>query len=221
MLGQTLIDKTRVILRDRGRNNLAPLGDTMNSVSGQFWSDYEVLVCLNIAQDYVINRAILLKDTALLQMLIVQGVYQTAPSNPLIPHLNLPNDYLQYIDGKVGSAPNYHIARIYLCGDAIPFLHAKHDAIYILRDTIIYNNMGNYNVGGILNYYKRPTKIVQGEFENSFVNKVYYDYIVRYGAALLSTKEIHTQRDYKNYRGVIDEMRVKPKQPSVPTTVDL
>lgn len=220
MNGQTLISRVRRFLRDLGENTLSNNINTLNSKAGQFWSDFEILTALNVSQDFLVNKAILTDDVERLSMLVVRGDYLAMPLSPAVPFIDLPNNYLHYINGKVGVQGNLHIARIYFCSDVFPYLHVKHDAIYIAGNKVAMNFMGNWNVGGILNYYKRPTKIVAGDFDNSFIDRVYYEDIARYASAFLGTKEIHTQRDYKNYKQVTDGAKIKPKPSAVPNSLE-
>lgn len=220
MIGQNLITRVRRILRDEGENTLSVSINTLNSTQGQFWSDYEILTALNVSQDFLLNKALLSKDYERLSMLVLRDVYFAMPPNPSIPLIPLPDNYLHYIDGRTGTPQLNHLARIYIGSDAMSFLEVKHDAIYIIGNTIGMNFMGNWNIGGYLNYYRRPNKIIAGFFEESFLPRVYTDDIVRYASTILGTKEIHTQRDYKNYKTVTDGVKIKPKPSAVANSLE-
>ena len=220
MLGSELIRRVRRILRDTGENTLQPNPNMLNSEAGQFWSDYEVLTALNVAQDFLINKAIQTKNRDLLNMLVVRGAYVNQPDGVGITLFPLPVDFLHYIDCKVGLPNQLHIGRIYYCSDAIPYLNVRHDALFIIGNTYTMSSMGSFNVGGILNYYKRPTRITSGTFDDCFLPKVYETEIVRYAASILGTKEIHTQRDYKNYETVKTSLKTKPNQPNMASSLE-
>lgn len=220
MLGLDLVNRVRRINRDLGENTLQANPNTLNSEAGQFWSDFEVLTALNVSQDFLVNRAIQDGNVDLLDMLIVRGVY--LDQNPFggLALTPLPSDYLHYIDAMVGEPDALHIARIYYCSDAIPYLHVRHDALFIIGNFYTMSSMGLFTIGGVLNYYKRPSKIVIGTFTDSFIPRVYETEIVRYAAAILGTKEIHTQRDYKNYQTVTQSIQNKPNQPAMAGALD-
>lgn len=220
MLGLDLVSRVRRINRDLGENTLQANPNTLNSEAGQFWSDFEVLTALNVGQDFLVNRAIQDGNVDLLDMLIVRGVYVDQPSQVGMTLIPLPPDYLHYIDAMVGAPDALHLARIYYCSDALPFLHVRHDALFIIGNFYTMSSMGLFTVGGVLNYYKRPSKIVIGTFTDSFIPRVYETEIVRYAAALLGTKEIHTQRDYKNYQTVTQSIQNKPNQPAMAGALD-
>jgi hypothetical protein len=222
MTGTELIQRVRGLLRDLGEDTLQPTPDMMNSVAGQFWNDYEVLTALNVAQDFLINRAIQSKNIDYLNMLVVRGTYffqntldQGIPLNPL------PADFLHYIDCKVGNPNTLHIARIYYGGDALPYVHIRHDAMFIFGKFYTILSMNGFNTGGILNYYKRPNPIIRGTFQESFLPHIYYQDIVRYASSILGTKEIHTQRDFKNYKMVTDGFKISPPTPSVASSLEM
>ena len=221
MTGTLLIDKVRNLLKDGGVNLLEQVGPTTNNIAGQFWTDYEILLSLNIAQDYVLNRSILSGDREILAMLHRTTGYIFNNGRRLINGTTLPNDYLTYINALVGmTAATQRLARIYEGGECLAYINAKHDAVFLHGNTVAFSVGGNYNGGGTLFYYCRPTNIVEGDFNNSFPNEIYYNVIARYAASILGTKEIHTQRDYKNWKYTQDAIQYSQKTNStVPVQV--
>lgn len=201
MNGNNLIQRVRLLLRDVGYdNNNAVTSNYTSTIAGRYWQDYEILLALNAAQDYYVDAFLSVKDKEALSFLVVRGTYQPNWNLDLQTPNLLPADYLYYVNGTVGPIDGLRIARIYCGADCLAYMNVRHDAIFIYNKGVIYSYGGRLNQGGVLNYYKKPSVIIDGTIENSFSDIIYYDNIVRYASVILGTKEISNQRDYKNWK---------------------
>ena len=191
MTGSELIFKVRKILRDQEDPWL----------KGEFWSDEEILLCLNAAQDNLVNYCLVSGNGYLLNGLTSATQHESITS---IPVTTVPIDYLHYISGQVGEDPSsLKTAKVYLGGDAIPFRYSNYNnAVVIINDQLLFIDNGVIGKG-VLHYYRRPSSIVKTAFQDSFDRYVYTDIIANNASVIAGMKEIQTQRDYKKLKRVM------------------
>jgi len=113
---------------------------------------------------------------------------------------------LHYASAKITDNSNVEkTARVYLGGTGISYLTAAHEFMTIINTEVwmgFRDVVGAYAPAttGKLYYYKRPTQIIKGTFDNSFPDTIYYNEIVKLGTALLGMKETQTQREHKFFK---------------------
>lgn len=198
MTGSELIFKIRKILKDQEDS----------WVKGEFWSDEEILLCLNAAQDNFVNYCLLSDNGYLLNGLVSATLHEAVTS---IPVTTVPSNYLHYISGQIGEDPlSLKTAKVYLGGDGIPFRYSNYNSgVIIINNQLMF--IDNGVVGkGVLYYYKRPSVITKTSFQDSFDKYVYMDIIANNAAVIAGIKEIQTQRDYKKSKRVMQELMSNP-----------
>lgn len=210
MDGNSLIRKVRVALQDI----------QTDWIQGEFWSDDEILLALNSAQDVFINSCLRNGRHEFLSGLVSWTPFWSSPHN-------LPDDYLHYISGKVGTyntADSLKMARTYLGGIGYSFFYTVHDAVFILGNQVWFKR--GVDKSGILCYWRRPLQITNGIFASDFKDDVYYNYIVGHATVLCGLKEIQTAREYKTTKRELQELVNYPSRidnyiKDVPKTKDL
>ncbi len=208
MNGQSLINYVRQHVRDIGYDNRSLTPDLTNNYAGRFWQDYEILLALNNAQMFILEGFLAKKDYEALSLLLntieYDGFTVRVPGSYVMPI-----DYYHYVNARVRiSAENqWTIAKLYMGSDVLPYSRVRDDAVFITKDRMAGVYRGSYdNVKIQFNYLKYPTKIAVGEFNNSFTYWIYKNLIARYAAVILGQKELSTQRDFKNYKQVLNDM---------------
>ena len=211
MNGRILIDYVRQHVRDRGYDSSNPvLSDYSNNYAGRYWQDYEILLALNNAQMVVLESFVEKKDYEALSILQSTTTYLQTAEDVFSP---LPTDYYHYLNGTVwvGNEPP-RFSKLYMGGDVLPYVRVRDDAVFILRDTIHGIRAGfGTGVNIQFNYYRYPSKIIDGNFNYSFTSWVYEHLIARYASVLLGQKELSTQRDYKNYMRSLEYIMQNPQ----------
>jgi hypothetical protein len=190
MTGQQLIDLMRQNLRDTGA--FSP----DSALQGQFWSDYELLLFLNMAQDTVLDNALVYNNEYILSHLHAattqQGLGDTDP-------VDLPNDYMHYQSAVVEWDESYlSMAKLYMGGEGEYYRDTQQHMAWIDRDVVKFYSNG-VPVRGILYYYKYPAEITIGDFNETFGIDVYNNLIVKQALVFAGLKEPQTQREFKNY----------------------
>jgi len=195
MLGTELLTRMRRILRDV----------ETDTVKGEFWHDAELMFALNAAQSLYVNYCIRKKDEESLSGLLESNIYTASPSQ-------LPDDYLHYSSAQVGTYPNLKVSKLYLGGNACPYLNVSHTATFILGDNIYFWNSDYYDAG-ILYYYKQPSAItVQPVSLQDFPEFIYKDVILNRAVFLIGMKETQTQREFKKMKEEKIRTATSPKE---------
>jgi hypothetical protein len=195
MLGQTLIDRIRVKLRDPDNTAV-----TLATSRSMFWYDPEILAVLNACQYSFINFC--------LERNLYQDLFLLMTSTQLIQQDILPTDYLHYQSGRIEKFSFDVPAKIYLGGDGVTYLNSDLDA-FIILNTAVDVRVGRVLGTGTLYYYKKPTTIIAGTFADSFTADV-YRLISDYAITILGLKEIQTSRDFKGKKRLVEELALQP-----------
>lgn len=183
-----LITRVRLFLKDV----------TSDSIKGEFWSDDEIELSLNVSQDIFVNMCLSDEKYHMLNTLIRNSGFSAGA----LDLTSLTSSYLHYMSAKVGgTADTVKMAQIYLGGTGWGFWNTDHLAAIIIRNTctFIENKIPS---GGILYYYKRPAVITTdtGDAEynvQDFEDYVYNDIIAKHAAVMCGMKETQTQREFK------------------------
>ena len=202
MNGDNLALKIRDILRD-----------TQSMVQqGSFWSNWEIYLALNAAQECFINTCLTHKLKNCLNTLITQT---TPAASVNLSLLTNPNRYLHYVSANIVGEPN-RLARIYLGNEGHVFRNVQHDFCYIENNIVTFFSR-IAPVTGILYYYRYPSKIeltsVQGT-PNTAIDfpMEYYDIIALHASMILGLKETQTQRDIKNKQQIKAKVLMTPQE---------
>lgn len=208
MNGQSLINYVRQHVRDIGYDNRSLTPDLTNNYAGRFWQDYEILLALNNAQMFILEGFLAKKDYEALSLLLSSIEYDGI--NSKVPGtFVLPSDYYHYVNARVRTSTNnpWTLSKLYLGSDVLPYSRVRDDAVFITKNLITGVYRGSYdNVKIQLNYLKYPIKIALGDANNSWTYWIYKNLIARYAAVILGQKELSTQRDFKNYKQVLNDM---------------
>ena len=207
MNGDNLVTRIRAVLRDK---------ETAIK-KGEFWSDYEIRLAMNAAQEIFVNYCIMAKHEYLIDSLFTR-LNNTAPTNNPVA---LPSDYLHYISGFVRADADeiMETCQIHIGADADKYLWTRHNAIDIIQDNVYFIRDGVY-ARGVMFYYKRPSFIgltslgdnTRPDFNTTdFDDYVYNDIIVLHASSILGLKEIQTTRDYKEFREYIANLAIYPQ----------
>ena len=187
------------------------LKDTPSMVQqGTFWSDWEIYLALNAAQESFLNSCIIHKLHNCLNTLIAQTIPATTIDLSLITN---PNRYMHYVSANIVGEPN-RLARIYLGNEGHVFRNVDHDFCYIENNIASFFSRG-IATNGILYYYRYPSRIeltsVQGT-PNTNIDfpAEYYDIIALHASVILGLKETQTQRDIKNKQQVKAKVLMTP-----------
>ncbi len=216
MNGDALIIRVRRILRDTANK----------TEQGEFWSDREIILALNVAQDIFINFCLTNNILYLLSDLINPTSYIPSEEN-----YNWPLPYMHYVSALAGNEANLKPARIYLGAEGYHYLRAAHKSCTILNNSIYFTD-GDITPpsdgSGVLYYYTYPSYIgatslgdnpsspIPGivprpDFQKiNFDDFIYKDIFVNHAAVILGLKEITNQRDYKKYKRQITEIMTNP-----------
>lgn len=188
MQADALITRVRLFLKDI----------TSDSIKGEFWSDDEIELSLNVSQDIYVNYCIANDKQYLLNTLIRNSGFTTGA----LDLTSLQDSYLHYMSAQIGgTAGTVKMAQIYLGGTGWGFLNADHLAAVIIRNTCtFYENRLSSN--GVLYYYKVPAVITtdtnDAEYAvQDFEDFVYNDIISKHAAVMCGMKETQTQREFK------------------------
>jgi hypothetical protein len=193
--GADLIERVRRVLKD----------SESDTIKGEFWSDDEITLCLNEAQNAFINFC--LKNNLLyfltgLSTLSIQNTNTTLPTN-----------YLHIWSSKVSTGDGvFKIAKIYNGGDSYNFIWVKHVAASVIKDKIYFTFMANTTTTqGKMYYFRYPTPILKNAiFVSDFADYIYYDIICEHAAVMASIKGIQTQRDFKKNKRYLQEIVLYP-----------
>lgn len=195
MVGQTLINRIRQMLRDPDDNSVTSV------TRGVFWTDNEILAVLNACQYSFINFCLsqnYYKDLHLLMTNVgLSGQWDT-----------LPTDYLHYQSARVSKFSFDVPAKIYLGGDGVGYLGSDLEAMIIIGNRVSVRVGRNFGLGTLF-YYKRPSQITIGSFIDSFKPDI-YRLISDYTITVLGMKEIQTSRDLKMKKKLVEELAMQP-----------
>lgn len=198
MLGAWLVRKIRRIIKD----------DQDFWTKGVFWSDRELYLCLNMAQYNFVNYCLFTDTTYYLNALVTSTIHESISN---IPVTTIPDDYMHYISGQVGDDVNkLKTAKIYLGGEGILYRYSNYNsAIIIIGNDLMFIDNGIIGKG-ILHYYRYPTEIIAGNFQDDFDTYVYTDILVNNAAVIAGMKEIQTQREFKKKNRLMLELKTNP-----------
>lgn len=194
MVGTALMEYVRKILRDV----------YTNTQKDYFWSDGEILLCLNAAQDIFLNNMLKLGQDSFLRGLITRTSY-VLDSDPV------PADYVYFLTAHVGDEEDLKLAELYTGGEAVVHYRTKQAQASVLGNTIRYRR-SRLPAGGRLYYYKRPNPIIEGEFDNSFDDEIYNVQIANLASVICAVKETSTSRDYKRMKRWLTDLTLNPKR---------
>lgn len=166
---------------------------------GEFWSDAEIILALNAAQDIFVSYCIRNKLNK-----HIQGLYRRTDVIP--SQSNLPSDYLHALSALTVQNNIQRFARLYFGGDADMFRYnITQNKCLIIGDKIYFYD-GINEVNGILNYYKKPSKIsvyidpeIPYDPSKDFTDDIYLKVIAKYAARILGIKETMTSRDIRRH----------------------
>ena len=220
MNGDKLALRIRNILRD----------EPTYTDQGVFWSDREIGLSLNLAQDAMFSFFI--KNKAYTPLYKLQSV-MTSNSAKVV---NLPTDYAQYISAQVSPSAisgrridsvssykrsllvtqNLKNAQIYIGEETAPYFNVDHSAVYIIGNQLYVRDFHVENPSVNFYYWKYPSKIgltslqdnSRSDFNTVSFNSNIYDIIVELASVFLSTKEPQTLRDVGFYKQVADQLGI-------------
>ena len=159
---------------------------------GEFWSDDEIRLVVNIAQDIVLNNSLVLDNDKVLEHLL-RATYYEATFGPVA----LPDTYLHYYSAQTKQGGRFMPASIYTGGEVPLYKDVEAGVCLIWGNTIHFKSAGNIEEGWLY-WYERPEEIVFNDEElESFTEEVYYDYILPIAEYFLGMKEPQTQRELK------------------------
>jgi len=208
MNGDPLAAKIRRILRDF----------TSPTRGGQFWSDEEIRLALNAAQDIFINFCLNNDLYYLLDRLISVVQVPISTDNPI----TVPQDYLHFASAVVGKESGQDIdrvAQIHIGGDADKYMWVVHDSCNIIADEIHFMAAGVWGIGQLF-YYKRPSFIgltslgddTNPDFNDvDFEDSIYDDVICYHAALLLGIKETRNKRNVLYDRTFMNKVLTVPQ----------
>jgi hypothetical protein len=163
-----------------------------NARRGSFYRDDEILLCLNMAQDMLVDYILESQDSHLLGFLMCKVPYVKA--NPAFPV-----NFAYAAEGYVldGAGIPYR-AEILLGANAIPYLYdtVSSTTIGLINDDLYYNTTQWYDFK--IYYYEYPPAIVTSGDNIAFQDDMYLGVICELGATVLGFKEPQTQREFKN-----------------------
>lgn len=182
MTGNYLLNIVRRHLKD------LPTG----TEQGEFWSNDEIRLVVNIAQDIVTNNALIMDNDKILEHLLRATEYEAAFAG-----VALPSTYLHYYSAQVQQGGRYMPASIYQGGEVPLYQNVEAGICLIWADTVHFKSGGS-PADGWLYWYERPDAIVFNDDEmTSFTEEIYYDYIIPVAEYFLGMKEPQTQRELK------------------------
>jgi len=157
---------------------------------GTFYRDDEILLCLNMAQDMLVDYILESQDNHLMSFLMCK--------TPIVLNDTFPVNYAYAAEGYVYSGGIPYRAEILLGANAIPYLYdvVWNTTIGIINDDIYYDGTAwdNYKVY----YYEYPPAIIAAGDNYAFLDDMYLGVICELGATILGFKEPQTQREFKN-----------------------
>ena len=179
-----MIDIVRRRMDDMGADVLT------NANRGAFYRDDEILLCLNIAQDMLVDYILESQDSHLLSFLMCKL--------PIAKNDTFPVNFAYVAEGYVYAGGIPYRAEILLGANAIPYLYDTvwNTTIGIINDDIYYDGTAwdNYKVY----YYEYPPAIVTSGVNYAFLDDMYLGVVCELGATILGFKEPQTQREFKN-----------------------
>jgi len=204
MNGDLLANKVRRIIRDFNTSTR----------SGLFWSDNEIRLALNIAQDSFVNFCIDNNLFYYFRKLIRQYEADTslAPSS-------LPDNFMAYSSALVydnaEKVPPSKLAQIHVGGDADKYRWISHDGCFIINQDIAFTSNG-VGTCGVLFYYKYPSfigltslndHINRSDFSVVDFDQFIYDNIISYHASvILGMKETKNKRNVLIDRHLLESL---------------
>lgn len=224
MNGNQLIVEVRNILRDPlnavtsqpASTRVTPAFNVPSRL-GSFWSDAEIILALNSAQDIFVNYCLNKKLYFYLDYLFTSVQNNLVSNNPLA----LPSDYLHYASGSIGVIDEpTQLAQIHIGGDTDKYLWTMHDHISIIEEWIYFIQNGAFGTG-ILFYYKQPSYIgatslgdaLRVDFnDTNFEDYVYNDIFVNHASVILGAKDTWSKRDASEIKGVNFNYLLYPKR---------
>lgn len=157
----------------------------------QFYRDDEILICLNMAQDMLVDYILESQDSQLLSFLMCK-LPMDKTTTPF------PINFAYVSEGYVEKSRIPYRAEILLGANAIPYLYDTvwSTTIGIINTNIYYdsNTWDNYKIY----YYEYPPAITAGADNYTFLDDMYLGVICELGATILGFKEPQTQREFKN-----------------------
>jgi hypothetical protein len=190
MQAEALITRARLYLRDV----------TSASIQGEFYSDNEIELSLNVSQNMFVNYCIETEKRYLLNSLIRNTGFSTGA----VTLSSLQDSYLHYLSARVGSIDQLaRMAQIYLGGTGWGFIYTDHRACIIINDTCTFYE-DRQSTNGILYYYKVPVSITSDTSAadypiQDFSLFTYTNIITKHACTMLGMKEIQSQREFKEY----------------------
>ena len=157
---------------------------------GTFYRDDEILLCLNMAQDMLVDYILESQDNHLLSFLMCK--------TPIVKTDPFPVNFAYIAEGYVYAAGIPYRAEILLGANAIPYLYdvISNSTIGLINDDFYYDTTAweNYKVY----YYEYPMAITTGGDNYTFLDDMYLGVICELAATILGFKEPQTQREFKN-----------------------
>lgn len=179
-----MIDIVRRRMDDMGVDVLT------NANRNAFYRDDEILLCLNMAQDMLVDYILESQDSHLLSFLMCKL--------PFVKNDTFPVNFAYVAEGYVYAGGIPYRAEILLGANAVPYLYDTvwNTTIGIINDDIYYNGIAwdNYKVY----YYEYPPVIAASGDNYAFLDDMYLGVICELGATILGFKEPQTQREFKN-----------------------
>lgn len=203
-----LIPVIRQKLRDAGVTQ-GSASSLLNytAIRNQFWSDNQILLALNMAQNMIVKQAVKQKNSSIYIYLIEQIDREIhimdenmTPSVTLLPaDLFAPTAATLWLDATnrvPGSLEMGSIAMNYVGGEFDYEIGIIKDDTYSEKKSTI-------------TYVKTPPAITASSVINYFTTDVIYNVLVVMTCYILGFKNPQTQREYKNFKDSTDAMSIK------------
>ncbi len=185
MDARPLIRRARLILED----------NVSDVKKGIFWSDYEIVLALNAAQNMFVAYCVRNKLHN-----HIQGLYKN--TNYLNNNDPLPNDYMHGVSALIGiNENNLEATRLYYGGEAEIYRYNVTQSMCGIIGNIILFYIRGTPAGGILNYYRKPTYLnfINPSNVMDFNEEIYFNTIAVLAARILGIKETQNTRDIKRH----------------------
>lgn len=197
MNGTLLVAQVRRLIRD----------SETAIVKGLFWSDAEIYLALNAAQDSFVNLCLQAKLYHCLSSIIRVTLPATTIDLSLLP---VQDKYLHYLSAYVINGTEKRLCRIYLGAEGLGYSNTNHDYCFIEKDDVSFYSMGLPDQG-IFTYFTYPNAISPAATLPSFPQD-YYDVIVKHAAMILGIKESMNQRNIKLKTNIKQRLIVTPRE---------